>query len=82
MNEFLSRLIVRDCGATDNVFSALNHVSGFAQACLYYSELKKWDDFICLAAQRIKEAKELIAKKIRRVPAGEGDNHGTINRNY
>ncbi|CAH0476723.1 unnamed protein product [Peronospora belbahrii] len=63
VNEYLLRLVVHEFGITDNVFSALERVSGFAQAYLDYSEMKKLDDSICLAAWRIKNAKELIAKK-------------------
>lgn len=63
VNEFLLRLVVRECGITDNVFSALKKVSGFAQAYSDYSEIKKLDDSIRLAARRIKEAKKLISSK-------------------
>ncbi|CAI5717068.1 unnamed protein product [Peronospora destructor] len=63
VNECLVRLVVCECGTTDNVFSALKNVFGFAQAYSDYSEMKKLDDSIRLAARRTKEAKELIKRK-------------------
>ncbi|GMF65637.1 unnamed protein product [Phytophthora lilii] len=63
VNEFLLRLVVRECGTTDKVFSSLKKVPGFSQAYSDYSEIKKLDDSTRLAARRIKEAKELISSK-------------------
>uniref|UniRef100_H3HB97 SET domain-containing protein n=1 Tax=Phytophthora ramorum TaxID=164328 RepID=H3HB97_PHYRM len=63
VNEFLLRLIVRECGTSDKVFNALKKVPGFAQAYSDYSEIKKLDDSMRLAARRLKEANELISNK-------------------
>ncbi|OWZ03863.1 Polycomb-like protein [Phytophthora megakarya] len=68
VNEFLLRLIVRECGITDIVFNALKKVPGFAQAYSDYAEIKKLDDSTRLAARRIKEAKELISSKPAEFP--------------
>uniref|UniRef100_M4BHI4 CXC domain-containing protein n=1 Tax=Hyaloperonospora arabidopsidis (strain Emoy2) TaxID=559515 RepID=M4BHI4_HYAAE len=68
MNELLLRLIVRECGITQSVFSALKNVPEFTQAYSDYSEMKKLDDAIGLAARRIKEAKELIQSKPKDFP--------------
>ncbi|KAG7379206.1 Histone-lysine N-methyltransferase ezh1 [Phytophthora pseudosyringae] len=61
VNEFLLRLVIRECGTTEKVFNALKKVPGFAQAYSDYAEIKKMDDSSRLAARRIKEAKELIS---------------------
>ncbi|ETK76548.1 hypothetical protein, variant 1 [Phytophthora nicotianae CJ01A1] len=63
VNEFMLRLVVRECGPTEKVFSALKKVPGFAQAYSDYAEIKKLDDSTRLAARRIKEAKDLISSK-------------------
>uniref|UniRef100_A0AAV1UMI8 [Histone H3]-lysine(27) N-trimethyltransferase n=1 Tax=Peronospora matthiolae TaxID=2874970 RepID=A0AAV1UMI8_9STRA len=68
INELLLRLIVRECGITQGVFSALKNVPEFAQAYSDYGEMKKLDDAIGLAARRIKEAKELIQSKPKDFP--------------
>ncbi|RQM14731.1 hypothetical protein DD237_007268 [Peronospora effusa] len=68
VNECLLRLVVCECGTTDNVFSALKNVFGFAQAYSDYSEMKKLDDSFNLAGRRIKEAKELISRKPKEFP--------------
>ncbi|KAE8980411.1 hypothetical protein PF011_g22450 [Phytophthora fragariae] len=63
VNEYLLRLVVRECGTSEKVFNALKKVPGFGQAYSDYSEIKKLDDSTRLAARRIKEAKELISSK-------------------
>lgn len=63
VNEYLLRLVVRECGTSEKVFTALKKVPGFGQAYSDYSEIKKLDDSTRLAARRIKEAKELISSK-------------------
>jgi hypothetical protein len=68
VNEFLLRLVVRECGPSDKVFSALKKVPGFAQAYSDYSEIKKLDESTRLAERRIKEAKELISRKPAEFP--------------
>ncbi|CAI5733457.1 unnamed protein product [Hyaloperonospora brassicae] len=68
MNELILRLIVRECGTTESVFFALKSVLGFAQAYLDYSEMKKLDDGIGLAARRVEEARELIRRKPKEFP--------------
>ncbi|KAI9920802.1 hypothetical protein PsorP6_000239 [Peronosclerospora sorghi] len=68
VNEYLLRFVIRECGTTDKVFAALKKVTGFEQAYSDYNELKKLDDSICLAARRIKEAKELIKRKPEEIP--------------
>ncbi|EEY59595.1 polycomb-like protein [Phytophthora infestans T30-4] len=68
VNEFMLRLVVRECGPTENVFNALKKLSGFAQAYSDYAEIKKLDDSTRLAARRIKEAKDLIASKPAEFP--------------
>ncbi|KAG7401869.1 Histone-lysine N-methyltransferase ezh1 [Phytophthora boehmeriae] len=63
VNEYLLRLVIRECGASDLVFNALKKVPGFAQAYSDYSDIKKLDESMRLAARRIKEARDLIANK-------------------
>ncbi|KAG2522962.1 hypothetical protein JM18_004092 [Phytophthora kernoviae] len=63
VNEHLLRLIIRECGASDLVITALKKVPGFSQAYSDYNDIKKLDESVKLAARRIKEAKDLISKK-------------------
>ncbi|KAF1785156.1 CXC domain [Phytophthora cactorum] len=68
VNEFMLRLVVRECGPTEKVFTALKKLPGFAQAYSDYAEIKKLDDSTRLAARRIKEAKDLISSKPAEFP--------------
>ncbi|RLN90980.1 hypothetical protein BBJ28_00006430 [Nothophytophthora sp. Chile5] len=68
VNEYLLRLVVRECGDSDKVFNALKSVPGFAQAYSDYGEIKKANDSVRVAARRIKEANGLIESNAPEFP--------------
>lgn len=59
--EYVLRLVVAQCGDSEQVFRALKDVLGYSQAYTDYNELKKLSDSRRVAKRRLQNVKNLIS---------------------